>query len=73
MMGADGVFHVAAWYKVGVVEPAAEAINVGGTRNVFETMRELAIPKGVYTSTVRSFPTRRGSCPTSITATAAPT
>jgi len=61
MRGADGVFHVAAWYKVGVRERAdAEAINVGGTRNVLELMRELAIPKGVYTSTVAIFSDTRG-------------
>jgi dihydroflavonol-4-reductase len=52
MQGADGVFHVAAWYKIGVTEPAAEAINVGGTRNVLDIARELAIPRIVYTSTV---------------------
>jgi nucleoside-diphosphate-sugar epimerase len=63
MTGVDGVFHVAAWYKVGVVEPAAEAINVGGTRNVLETMRELAIPKGVYTSTLAVFSDTRGLVP----------
>jgi nucleoside-diphosphate-sugar epimerase len=63
MTGADGVFHVAAWYKVGVVEPAAEAINVGGTRNVLETMKELAIAKGVYTSSVAVFSDTRGLVP----------
>ncbi len=53
MRGADGVFHVAAWYKVGPRFTAeAERINVQGTRNVLETMQELGIPKGVYTSTV---------------------
>jgi nucleoside-diphosphate-sugar epimerase len=47
------VFHAAAWYKVGVRDrSAAEAINVGGTRNVLELMRELNIRKGVYTSTL---------------------
>ena len=55
MRGADGVFHVAAWYKVGVNEPAAEAINVGGTRNVLESARDLNIPRIVYTSTVGVF------------------
>jgi nucleoside-diphosphate-sugar epimerase len=55
MQGADGVFHVAGWYKIGVSEPAAEAINVGGTRNVLEVARELAIPRIVYTSTVGVF------------------
>jgi nucleoside-diphosphate-sugar epimerase len=52
MRGVDGVFHVAAWYKLGAKSDEAEKINVGGTRNVLELMRELAIPKGVYTSTL---------------------
>jgi nucleoside-diphosphate-sugar epimerase len=55
MRGVDGVFHVAGWYKVGVTPAqAAEGvkINIDGTRNVLELMRELNIPKGVYTSTV---------------------
>ena len=41
MTGVDGVFHVAAWYKVGVKEPLADQINVDGTRNVLQTMRTL--------------------------------
>jgi len=53
MAGADGVFHIAAWYKVGVRDKSdAVPINVGGTRNVLELMKELGIPKGVYTSTL---------------------
>lgn len=52
MEGADGVFHLAGWYKVGVRSSLGEAVNVGGTRNVLETMKELGIPKGVYTSTL---------------------
>ncbi|CAN5705940.1 NAD-dependent epimerase/dehydratase family protein [soil metagenome] len=52
MRGVDGVFHVAAWFEVGTDATSAEAVNVDGTRNVLETMRELGIPKGVYTSTV---------------------
>ena len=63
MRDVDGVFHVAAWYRVGTVEPAAEAINVGGTRNVLETMRELAIPRGVYTSSVAIYSDTRGLVP----------
>ena len=55
MRGVDGVFHMAAWYKVGVESELAEKINVDGTRNVLELMRELDIPKGVYTSTVGVF------------------
>lgn len=53
MSGADGVFHVAGWYKVGARDKSqAYAINVDGTRNVLELMKELKIPKGVYTSTL---------------------
>ena len=53
MTGVDGVFHVAGWYKVGVRDKSqAYAINVQGTRNVLELMKELNIKKGVYTSTL---------------------
>lgn len=52
MQGIDGVFHVAAWYKLGVREPRAEIINVAGTRNVLEAMRDHGVARGVYTSTV---------------------
>ena len=55
MRGVDGIFHVAAWYKVGVKEPEAEAVNIEGTRNVLETARDLEIPRIVYTSTVGVF------------------
>lgn len=60
MTGVDGVFHVAAWYKVGVKDDRAETINVTGTRYVLELMRELDIPKGVYTSTVGVFSDTKG-------------
>ena len=53
MTGVDGIFHVAGWYKVGVRDKRqAYAINVEGTRNVMKLMKELNIPKGVYTSTL---------------------
>ena len=59
MVGTDGVFHVAGWYRIGVrhqdrarARAEAEAINVHGTRNVLELMGELQIPNGVYTSTL---------------------
>jgi len=58
MRGSDGVFHLAAWYRIGArarERRAAEHINVDGTRNVLELMRELGIPKGVYTSTLAVF------------------
>src|SRR6266566_4394524 len=61
MRGVDGVFHIAAWYQVGVRDKSpAEPINVGGTRNVLEMMQELGIPKGVYTSTLTVFSDTRG-------------
>jgi nucleoside-diphosphate-sugar epimerase len=61
MAGADGLFHVAAWYKLGSRDGArAERINVEGTRNVLEMMRELHIPRGVYTSTLAVFSDTRG-------------
>jgi nucleoside-diphosphate-sugar epimerase len=52
MQGTDGVFHVAAWYKIGAGDAVAEAVNVGGTRNVLEVARDLGIPRVVYTSTI---------------------
>ncbi|MBI9049415.1 MAG: NAD-dependent epimerase/dehydratase family protein [Anaerolineaceae bacterium] len=53
MQGADQVYHIAAWYKVGSKDRAtAEAINIQGTRNVMELIKELEIPRCVYTSTI---------------------
>lgn len=53
MTGVDGVFHVAGWYKIGLRDrETAVAVNVTGTRNVLELMRDLRVPKGVYTSTL---------------------
>lgn len=61
MVGVDGVFHVAAWYKLGRSDRReAERINVQGTRNVLETMRDLGIPRGVYTSTLAVFSDTHG-------------
>jgi nucleoside-diphosphate-sugar epimerase len=60
MTGVDGVFHCAAWYKVGVDPASAQRINVDGTRHVLETMGELGIGKGVYTSTVAVFSDTEG-------------
>jgi nucleoside-diphosphate-sugar epimerase len=39
MTGADGVFHISGWYKIGAGRRAGaegQAINVAGTRNVLE-------------------------------------
>jgi dihydroflavonol-4-reductase len=53
MLGVDGVFHLAAFLRVGTLHRnRAEQVNAGGTRNVLELMRDLRIPKGVYTSTL---------------------
>lgn len=75
MRGADGVFHAAAWYKVGQSamtagpgtptggrdeKKAAHRVNVEGTRIVLETMRDIGIPRGVYTSTVAVFGDTKG-------------
>jgi nucleoside-diphosphate-sugar epimerase len=63
MTGVDGVFHAAAWYKVGVSEPLVDQINVDGTRNVLKTMGALEIPRGVYTSTLAVFSDTKGAVP----------
>jgi dihydroflavonol-4-reductase len=56
MTGADVVFHLAGWYKLGSCSAAqAEAVNVGGARNVLELAHELSVPKIIYTSTVAVF------------------
>lgn len=64
MTGVDGVFHIAAWWKIGVRDKSpAYPINVEGTRNVFELMRELEIPRGVYTSSLAVFSDTHGQVP----------
>lgn len=61
MTGSDGVFHIAGWYKIGTRDRAnGERINVVGTRNVLSVMKELRIPKGVYTSTLAVFSDTHG-------------
>ncbi len=61
MAGLDGVFHLAAWYKIGERDKSpAPPINVEGTRNVLELVEELGIPKGVYTSTLGVFGDTKG-------------
>jgi nucleoside-diphosphate-sugar epimerase len=61
MTGVDGVFHIAAWYKVGARDKSqAETVNVGGTRNVLKMMQELGTSRGVYTSTLTVFSDTRG-------------
>jgi nucleoside-diphosphate-sugar epimerase len=56
MEGADGVFHAAAWYKLGSRnKEKGYKINVEGSRNVFALAKELGIPKIIYTSTLAVF------------------
>ena len=51
--GTDGLFHVAGWYRVGAREDAqARRVNVDGTRAVLAAVRETAVPRLVYTSTL---------------------
>jgi nucleoside-diphosphate-sugar epimerase len=61
MQGQDGLFHLAAWYEIGTRDRSrAERINVQGTRNVLEAMRDAGIPRGIYTSSVAVFSDTQG-------------
>lgn len=61
MHGAEAVFHLAAWYTVGVIDQQKmRAINVEGTRNTLEVAVELGAQKIIYTSTVGVFGNTRG-------------
>jgi dihydroflavonol-4-reductase len=56
MSGADGAFHLAAWYKVGARDRSlAWRMNVEGTRNVLEAARVAGVPRVVYTSSIAVF------------------
>lgn len=64
MAGADGVYHLAAWYQVGNPDAeTAERVNVEGTRNVLQLVDELDVPKAVYTSTLAVFSDTDGDLP----------
>jgi nucleoside-diphosphate-sugar epimerase len=53
--GVDGVFHVAG-HRLSFGDRATmRAVNVQGTRNVLELVREHGIPKCVFTSTLNVF------------------
>lgn len=61
MAGADVVYHIAAWYRVGADDwMKAERINVGGTRAVLTLAHELEVPKIVYVSTIAVFGDTQG-------------
>lgn len=54
MDGCDAVFHLAAWYELGISRSAVaqmEQINIGGTRNVLELARDLNVARTLYVST----------------------
>lgn len=55
MKGTDLVFHLAAFYQLGISKSEIknmESINIEGTRNVLQAAKELNIPQTVYVSTV---------------------
>jgi nucleoside-diphosphate-sugar epimerase len=61
MTGVDGCFHIAGWYKLGERDTTpGQRVNVDGTRNVLQLMRELKIPRGVYTSSLAVYSDTRG-------------
>ena len=61
MRGVDGVFHIAALYKLGLeFQDQMYAANVDGTRNTLEAAIEAGVPKIVYTSTVGVFGNTHG-------------
>ena len=61
MRGVDGVFHMAALYKLGIeFKDQMMAANVEGTRNALQAAIEAGVPKIVYTSTVGVFGNTHG-------------
>jgi len=61
MRGVDGVFHMAALYKLGIeFKDQMMAANVEGTRNALQAAIEAGVPKIVYTSTIGVFGNTHG-------------
>jgi dihydroflavonol-4-reductase len=63
MLGCDGVFHLAAVYKVGIprsARPAMFEANVRGTENVLDAAVDAGVPRIVYVSTVNAFGNTHG-------------
>jgi dihydroflavonol-4-reductase len=51
--GCDGLFHVAADYRLGARDPRPlYRTNVDGTRNILRAARRVGVPRIVYTSSV---------------------
>ncbi len=63
MAGAEGVFHLAGWYRTGQprARELATQVNVDGTRHVLDAMRTVGVAKGVYTSTLAVFSDTHGA------------
>lgn len=60
--GADGVFHVAGWYRIGDRHPEeAWRVNVDGTRNALAAAAQTGVPRVVHTSTVAVNSDTRGA------------
>lgn len=60
MRGMDGVFHTAGHRLAFRDRRTMEAVNIAGSRNVFELVRELSVPKCVFTSTLNVFSDTKG-------------
>ena len=61
--GVDGIFHIAGWYKIGVRDKSdGQKINVDGTRNVLELMKESA-SRRVSTPVLLNFSDTHGQVP----------
>jgi dihydroflavonol-4-reductase len=63
MAGCDGVFHIAAVYKVGIPRSAQQAMldaNVEGTANALDAAIAAGVPRILYVSTVNVFGNTKG-------------
>ncbi|HTT75950.1 MAG TPA: hopanoid-associated sugar epimerase [Candidatus Binataceae bacterium] len=61
--GCDVIYHVAADYRLWVLDPAPMyAANVEGTRNILEAGRQAKVKRIVHTSTVGALGIVYGSC-----------
>jgi dihydroflavonol-4-reductase len=63
VVGCDAVFHVAAWYEVGIPESAKPAMfdaNVKGTERVLDAAIDAGVGRIVYVSTVGVFGDTKG-------------
>lgn len=63
MKGCDVVYHIAAWYEIGVQRGQVammKQLNVTGAYNVLSMAYHIGIPKIVYTSTASIFGDTRG-------------